>query len=240
MKITQENADRGHPVERVDFNAIYRSKRADGRYDWHDLPLYAERVAMAEAFLGRNHAAPGDSVLFLGCGAGHTLRAIAEHGLPVSGVDISEVAISWAKEKTDQSGLTADLRVGDVATLESYSDESFRFVLDDYCLQCVIGPARETCFSNVFRVLQPGGAFHVGADRACDLPTAGPEQDDFDHRSRCLLRDGIPYSYLTRRGELEREVANAGFLITFTEHRWRPGGPSYHAGRDWVDALKAR
>ena len=89
---------------------------------------------MAEAFLGRNHAAPGDRVLFLGCGAGHTLRAIAEYGLPVSGVDISEEAISWAKEKTDQSGLVADLRVGDVVTLESYPAESFRFVLDDYCL----------------------------------------------------------------------------------------------------------
>ena len=155
MKITQENADRGHPVERVDFNAI-TGANADGRYDWHDLPLYAERVAMAEAFLGRNHAAPGDSVLFLGCGAGHTLRAIAEHGLPVSGVDISEVAISWAKEKTDQSGLTADLRVGDVATLESYSDASFRFVLDDYPSSVSSGrrerPASRTssaCFSPV-------------------------------------------------------------------------------------------
>ena len=227
-------------MERVDFNSIYRNKRAVGRYDWHDLPLYAERVTMAEAFLGRNHAAPGDKVLFLGCGAGHTLRAIAEHGFPVSGVDISEEAISWAKEKTSLSGLAAELRVGDVATLESYPDESFRFVFDDYCLQCVIGPTREACFANVFRVLQPGGAFHAGADRASDSPDVGSEYKDFDSRSRCLLRDGIPYSYLTRAGELEREVANAGFLIAFSEHRWRPGGPSYHAGRDWVDALKAR
>jgi SAM-dependent methyltransferase len=239
QKNPQQVGRGGDLVERVDFNSIYKSKRAEGRYDWHDLPLYAERVTMAEAFLRRNRAGPRDKVLFLGCGAGHTLRAIAEHGFAVSGVDISEEAISWAKEKTVRSGLTADLRVCDVSTLESYTDASFRFVLDDYCLQCVIGPARASCFSNVYRVLQPGGAFHAGADRASESPDTASEHTDFDSQSRCLLRDGIPYSYLTRGGELEREVVNAGFVVAFTEHRWRPGGPSYHAGRDWVDAYKA-
>ena len=228
-------------MQRVDFDAIYQSKRSEGRYGWHELPLYAERVAVAEAFLARNRAMPGDKVLFLGCGSGHTLLTIARNGFIVSGIDISPVAIAWAQENAAEAGVRADLRVGDVVTLASYPQATFKFVLDDYCLQCVIGADRATAFSNIFRVLEPGGLFLAGTD--CTDETIRGSDDDisFNRQSRCLTRDGIPYSYLTLDGELESEIASAGFLVgCSSERRRNPGAPSYHTGRQRIDAVKSR
>jgi SAM-dependent methyltransferase len=228
-------------LQRVDFDAIYQSKRTEGRYGWHDLPLYAERVAVAEAFLARNQAKAGDRVLFLGCGAGHTLLAMARNGFEVAGIDISAVAIAWAREQAAEAGLRADLRVGDVVTLASYPDATFPFVVDDYCLQCAIGADRATAFSNIFRIVEPGGAFLAGTDCTSDLHIASSEDPVFDGQSRCLTRDGIPYSYLTLDGELEAEIARAGFLVRCRgERRRKQGAPNYHAGRQWIDAVKPR
>ncbi len=228
-------------MQRVDFDAIYKRKRASGQYGWHDLPLYAERVAMAEAFLARNQAKPGDLVLFLGCGSGHTLLAIARHGFVVSGVDISEEAIAWARERVAEAGFTAHLCVGDVVTLDSYRDSRFQFVVDDYCLQCVIGADRATCFSSVFRVLEPGGVFLAGTDCTSEENIAFSEDAQFDGQSRSLCRDDIPYSCLTLPGQLEEEVAQAGFRVQCKGERpAQRRAPAYHAGRQWIDAVKPR
>ena len=136
---------------------------------------------------------------------------MARNGYEVAGIDISAVAISWAREQAAEAGLRADLRVGDVVTLASYPDAAFSFVVDDYCLQCVIGADRATAFSNIFRIVAPGGAFLAGTDCTSDLNIASSEDPVFDGQSRCLTRDGIPYSYLTLDGELEAEIARAGF-----------------------------
>jgi ubiquinone/menaquinone biosynthesis C-methylase UbiE len=225
-------------MDRFDFDAVYKKNRAEGRDGWHDRPYYAERRARAEAFLARNHAARGDTVLLLGCGAGNTVSALARLGFDVSGIDIAPEAVAWAQDRLARSGLTADLRVGNVVTLEPYPAQAFRFVFDDYCLQCVVGPERATCFSQVFRVLEPAGVFYAGSDRLAEPSEDAMDHADFDRLSRCVVRDGVRYSYLTRDGEFEQELIDAGFFISFSEHRVIPGGPSYHAGRQWVDAVK--
>jgi len=175
----------------------------------------------------------------LGCGSGHTLFAVARAGFDVSGVDISQEAIDWAREKAAEAGISVELTVGDVVTLSSYSEASFGVVLDDYCLQCVMGAERAICFSNVFRILEPGGAFLAGTDCTSSGNIEGAPDPEFDAESRCLYRDGVPYSYLTLAGQLEGEVSQAGFLVQRrSECLRKPGAPAYHAGRQWIDAIK--
>ena len=198
-------------------------------------------MAVAQGFLARKRAKPGDKVLFLGCGAGHTLLALARRGFDVSGIDISAEAIAWAREKAAEAGLAAVLSVGDVVTLDRYPDSSFRFILDDYCLQCVIGGERGVCFANVFRILEPGGAFLAGTDCTSQQNIASSDEPEFDGPSRCLYRDGVRYSCLTFQGELEDELASAGFRIKCKSEVLRKhGAPAYHAGRQWIDAVKPR
>jgi SAM-dependent methyltransferase len=65
----------------------------------------------------------GDRVLDVGCGTGVFLRAAADRGAEVSGLDASEALLEIARERVP----TADLRVGEMQALP-WSDDSFDLV----------------------------------------------------------------------------------------------------------------
>ena len=108
----------------------------------------------------------------LGCGAGQTVLALSRRGFDVSGVDICPEAIAWAREAVAASSLVADLRVGDIVTLDTYPDDSFRFVLDDYCLQCLVGPERTACFARASSASSSLKAHVHAGTRRRDRPAA--------------------------------------------------------------------
>src|SRR5215207_3950088 len=63
---------------------------------------------------------PGQTVLDAGCGSGAFLRAAADHGAVVSGIDASEALLEIARERVPD----ADLTLGDVQHLP-YADDRF-------------------------------------------------------------------------------------------------------------------
>ena len=226
-------------MQRYPFNEVYQQRRAQGFPGWHEEHLYPERIRRLLQFLDRNGGAPGDRVLVLGCGAGHTVLAIAQKGFRAFGIDISECAISWARERLESAGMTADLRIGDVIDLEPYSADAFDFVFDDYCLHCIIGSDRRTCCSNVYRVLKLGGVFHAGTERMRRMIPAMSGPYRFDVQTQCLIRQGAPDTYYTREGELVEEVGRVGFTVVWAEQLPRqPAAPPCAQGREWIDAVK--
>ena len=62
----------------------------------------------------------GQTVLDAGCGSGAFLRAAADHGAVVSGIDASEALLAIARERVPD----ADLSLGDLQRLP-YADDSF-------------------------------------------------------------------------------------------------------------------
>ena len=62
----------------------------------------------------------GQTVLDAGCGSGAFLRAAADHGTVVSGIDASEALLAIARERVPD----ADLSLGDLQRLP-YADDSF-------------------------------------------------------------------------------------------------------------------
>lgn len=62
----------------------------------------------------------GHTVLDAGCGSGAFLRAAADHGAVVSGIDASEALLAIARERVPD----ADLSLGDLQRLP-YADDSF-------------------------------------------------------------------------------------------------------------------
>ena len=62
----------------------------------------------------------GQTVLDAGCGSGAFLRAAADHGAVVSGIDASEALLAIARERVPD----ADLSLGDLQHLP-YADDSF-------------------------------------------------------------------------------------------------------------------
>jgi SAM-dependent methyltransferase len=97
---------------------------------------------------------PGDSLLDLGCGPGLYCKAFAELGLKVTGMDMSENSLNYAREHDSKSTyihqnyLTLDLENQfDVVTLISR----------DFC---VLSPEKASRFlQNVHRALKPSGCF---------------------------------------------------------------------------------
>jgi len=63
---------------------------------------------------------PGQTVLDAGCGSGAFLRAAADHGAVVSGIDASEALLAIARERVPD----ADLSLGDLQHLP-YADDTF-------------------------------------------------------------------------------------------------------------------
>jgi len=98
-------------------------------------------------------------LLEVGCGPGANIWFMAREGFGTFGVDGSETAITKARQRLDQEGLAADLRVGDISDLP-YQDGTFDAVADNECLAHNNAKALEGILSEIHRVLKPGGMFY--------------------------------------------------------------------------------
>ena len=67
---------------------------------------------------------PGRSVLEIGCGVGMGSFQMAKHGLDVTGIDLTDVAVAEVRKRFEDNGLAARFEVGDAGAL-AFADESF-------------------------------------------------------------------------------------------------------------------
>jgi SAM-dependent methyltransferase len=114
----------------------------------------AEEIIVVEFF-------PDEAfVLDLGCGAGRTSIALAELGMQVVGIDISETMIQVAQDQASRAQVEVDHQVMDSRRLD-FADNSFNIVLYSYNgLELVPGMAgKRAVLQEVYRVLKPGGRF---------------------------------------------------------------------------------
>lgn len=119
----------------------------------------------AEESLVLDYFADDARVLDLGCGAGRTSVALAEMGLPVFGIDISELMIEVAVEQALQAGVAdvTEFAVMDSRDLRDIPDDSFDAALYSYNgLELVPGlNGKRRVLQEVHRVLRPGGRLIV-------------------------------------------------------------------------------
>jgi ubiquinone/menaquinone biosynthesis C-methylase UbiE len=116
-----------------------------------------KRRLIAQADLGG-----GRRVLDLGCGTG-TLTLLAKQTHPdaeMVGIDPDTEVLSRAKSKAVQAGVAITWDEG-LATSLPYPDRSFDRVLSSLVLHHLKRPARQIAFGEVWRVLRPGGEFHI-------------------------------------------------------------------------------
>ena len=127
-----------------------------------------------------NHVAPGP-LLDMGCSLGYTLQAASDLGLEATGVDISEHAVTFCRER----GFRAEL--GTIDKLP-FPDAAFQLVIVKHVLEHTAKP-REA-LREIARVLKPGGGLflavpHGGYMKARVNPTASrhfrPEVHGTEH-----------------------------------------------------------
>lgn len=141
--------------------------------------------------------------LEMGCGAGPNLVWLAEKGITVSGVDIAPTALELARGLLAESGhgdLTDEFVEASVSDVP-LPDQSFDGILESCVFQHLPRADRERAFTEVGRLLKPGGLFvgnMLGDNHTIYRQKAG---DDLpDDPGTLLLDDGSSKIHLSNIG----------------------------------------
>jgi SAM-dependent methyltransferase len=142
--------------------------------------LAAESFAgVANPFaLGR--LSPGERVLDLGSGAGMdslvAAQMVGERG-HVTGIDMTEAMLTKARAAATEMGLAnVDFVEGEAEQLP-FADESFDVVISNGVIDLI--PDKDAVFSELYRVLAPGGRLQI-ADVTIQNPVSAEGRRDID------------------------------------------------------------
>jgi SAM-dependent methyltransferase len=104
------------------------------------------------------HLVPGCALIDLGCGPGLYAERFAQKGIKVTGLDISESSIEYAREQAKQSGLDITYNVHNYCKpIGKDSFDAAILIWEDYG---VLSPIeRNAVLHNVFTALHSGGRF---------------------------------------------------------------------------------
>jgi SAM-dependent methyltransferase len=175
------------------WGPLWGSRAADwATVEEQQTPTYEEAIR-------RTGIGAGDRVLDVGCGTGVFLRAAAERGAEVCGVDASAELLRIAETRVPE----VELRVGEMEDLP-FEDDRFDVVCGFnafFFAADIVGALREAR-----RVTRPGGQVVVqvwGRPERCDIET-------MKRIVRQYLPDAPPPSELWMPGVLEELCSKAG------------------------------
>jgi SAM-dependent methyltransferase len=97
------------------WNSIFAQEGLVFPEPHEDMPRFAEMLQRQGA----------GAVLDLGCGTGRHVLYLAERELRVSGVDSAPIALAMTRQRLEEEGLTADLRLHDIFDRLPYPDSAF-------------------------------------------------------------------------------------------------------------------
>ena len=97
---------------------------------------------------------PGTRVLEVGCGVGLDSMRMAQHGLHVTGVDLTVVGPATAQRRAVARGVAVDYSSADAEHLP-FPDSTFDYVYSFGVMHHA--PDTQKCIDEAFRVLRPGG-----------------------------------------------------------------------------------
>ena len=141
--------------------ATWPGRERGGANPWTDDEFYAlgsDWLGYQDRWQSSIGFHPG-TVLEVGCGAGRITQMLAREFAQVLAVDVSQDAIDYARSRV--LGSNIDWRVGDGDAIPA-TDDSVDAVFSCHVFQHFPDNATQLAvFSEVFRVLKPGGTFSV-------------------------------------------------------------------------------
>lgn len=144
---------------------------------FYDVPSFMQgKNSLTPIELNELGDVSGKKILHLQCHFGMDSLSLARMGAEVTGVDLSDGAITEAKHLNDQLGLNAKFICCNVYDLPKHLDEKFDIVFNTYG---VVGwlPDLETWAQMISRYLKPGGYFYLAEFH----PVIWMFDDDFTH-----------------------------------------------------------
>jgi SAM-dependent methyltransferase len=92
-------------------------------------------------------------------GTGRVAVPLAERGVPVTGVELSEAMIAQLRTKVDEAAIP--VVVGDMATARAPGDYSLVYLVYNTISNLLTQAEQVACFRNAARHLRPGGRFVI-------------------------------------------------------------------------------
>ena len=199
------------------------------------------------AFWRRRAAEAGGPVLELGCGTGRVTEALAEGGVPVTGVDLSPDMLARARRRlVDHPGvhlLRADMRALPLRgawALVAAADDPFTHLLAD--------ADRDRALAEAARVMAPGGRLVIdvfrmdpGRLREAASPGGWHRQRTLDDGRGTVVRETWWCDVETHRCRARYEYLCEGRRLDearFTCRMWRDGELEDRLGRAGLEPLR--
>ena len=145
--------------ERTRACAEFFARHADDFREQQDLIASHEQYGLAlETLLAS--LSPGDTAVEIGPGEGAFLKPLSQRFGQVTGIDISPDMLNKAGDFCEREKLeNVSLLAGDTASLLEQGESCFDFAVANMVLHHV--PSPKTIFTEVARLLKPGGSFLV-------------------------------------------------------------------------------
>jgi SAM-dependent methyltransferase len=147
----------------------YFDARVAARYDLSAAEMFdASVVDPAVDFL--SELARGGRALELGIGTGRIALPLAQRGVPVHGIDLSEAMVARLRAKPGAEGIS--VTIGDFATTTVDGSFALAYLVFNTIMNLTTQAAQVACFRNAAAHLAPGGCFviEVGVPELQRLP----------------------------------------------------------------------
>lgn len=95
-------------------------------------------------------------ILEVGCGSGNNLWFAAREGFDVTGIDISESAINYAKNRFLNDGLRGNFFVSSITELP-FESNSFDLIIDRAAITCLSNSEAKIAINEINRILKVNG-----------------------------------------------------------------------------------
>ena len=156
-------------------------------------------------------AQPGETILEIGYGTGHSIVALAKSVAPgghIFGIDVSSGMKNVAQSRVDHSGLqaTVDLALGDARRLP-YADSSIDAAFMSFTLELFELEEIPLVLSEVHRVLRPGG--RLANVSMATVPEGGHES--LLEQTYIWMHRHFPHIVDCRPIDAERLLSDSGF-----------------------------
>jgi SAM-dependent methyltransferase len=135
----------------------YFDERVAARYDDDPEMFDAETVDPAVDFLAE--LAGGGRALEFAIGTGRIALPLAQRGVPVHGIDMSEAMVARLREKP--GGEDIGVTIGDFATTAVDGTFSLAYLVYNTIMNLTTQAAQVACFRNASAHLDPGGCFVI-------------------------------------------------------------------------------
>lgn len=130
------------------WEKIYENKRTPWNTETAE-PYLSKLVEDGKVKAGR--------AIDIGCGTGNESIYLATKGFEVTGIDISEKAVSAARRKAKESNVNCSFITANV--LEIPLNQQYDFVLDRACFHFLDPSERQKYIDNIGSLLKPNGTF---------------------------------------------------------------------------------